>query len=75
VTPVGLIPRAPDMTEPFQPIDQRGRRGGVQPSARRYGWLLDWETGGGGGLDRLWRTLTTQLVGRPSPKLAAIVSG
>ena len=40
----------------------------LRPSARRYGQLLDWETGGVG-LDRLWRTVTTQRVGRPSPKL------
>jgi pimeloyl-ACP methyl ester carboxylesterase len=40
----------------------------LRPSAQRYGRLLDWETGGVG-LDPLWRTVTTQRVGRPSPKL------
>jgi pimeloyl-ACP methyl ester carboxylesterase len=40
----------------------------LRPTARRYGRLLDWETRGVG-LDPLWRTVTTQRVGRPSPKL------
>ncbi|HEY7223162.1 MAG TPA: alpha/beta hydrolase [Micromonosporaceae bacterium] len=40
----------------------------LRPNARRFGRLLDWETGPVG-LDPLWRTVTTQRVGRPSPKL------
>jgi pimeloyl-ACP methyl ester carboxylesterase len=40
----------------------------LRPNAQRYGRLLDWETDGVG-LDPLWRTVTTQRVGRPSPKL------
>jgi pimeloyl-ACP methyl ester carboxylesterase len=40
----------------------------LRPSARRFGRLLDWESGGVG-LDPLWRTVTTLQVGRPSPKL------
>ncbi|WP_147432630.1 alpha/beta fold hydrolase [Catellatospora citrea] len=40
----------------------------LRPNARRLDRLLDWETGGMG-LDPLWRTVTTQRVGRLSPKL------
>jgi pimeloyl-ACP methyl ester carboxylesterase len=40
----------------------------LRPSPRRFGRLLDWETGGIG-FDPLWRTVATQRVGRPSPKL------